>query len=251
MFDEGAIRQLGEDVWVRQAVDNCTWAVLGDGVVVVDALEQPELADEVLRAVQETAGKPLTSLIITHWHGDHTACNAAFRRAGARIVAHQEVARRRPDGPDITFGSRHELQADDRRVELRHVGGIHTPEDTCVHFAWAKVLCVGDLFGWGLIPGGPLSRDSRERLLQIMQTLIDFDAETVVPGHGPMATTSHLKRWVDYFLWLIDAVEAQRRQGADVESIKRALPTPDDMTDWWRIDWKHPHNVEQMARGLS
>jgi glyoxylase-like metal-dependent hydrolase (beta-lactamase superfamily II) len=245
------VRQIAEDVWVRQAVDNCTWAVLGDGVVIVDALEEPELADEVLQRIQETAGKPVSALVITHWHGDHTACNAAFRRAGARIIAQQEAARRRRNGPDISFATKHELRGDDRRVELRHVGGVHTPEDTCVHFPWAKVLCVGDLFGWGLIPAERLTPASSSRLLPVMQRLISYEAETVVPGHGPTATTEHLRRWVDYFLWLSDEVAARRKQGEDADAIKRALPIPDDMRDWWRIDWKHPHNIEQIAHSLA
>jgi glyoxylase-like metal-dependent hydrolase (beta-lactamase superfamily II) len=238
-------------VWVREAVDNCTWALLADFVVIVDALEQAHLAPDVLKAIEDTAHRPPRYLINTHWHGDHTACNRAFAEAGATVIAHDSVgagAKRERDGrPDVTFDAGLTIHGGSRRAAVRHVGGTHTPADSVVHFEWADVLCVGDLFGWGLIPLGQITDESAERIVGIMEQLIALDPKIIVPGHGPRATVAHLKRWVEYFGWLRREVPRLRAAGRRVEEIQDALPIPEDMAEWWRFDWKHPHNVEQLA----
>lgn len=251
-LEEGAVREIAPGLWVREAVDNCTWARLDDFVVVVDALEEEHLAGEVLRAIEETAGRPVRYLINTHWHGDHTACNRAFAEAGATVIAHETASARgkrdRDGSPDLTFDTVLTIRGGSRSAVLRHAGGTHTPGDILVHFEWAGVLCVGDLFGWGLIPLGQIADEGTERMVQVMEQLIELDPEIVVPGHGPRATVAHLERWLEYFQWLLDQVPQLSSAGKSVEQMQHMLPMPDDMRDWWRFDWKHPHNIEQIAR---
>ena len=72
---------VAEGFCVRQAVDVIAWIDLGDGVLVVDALEQAHLEQEVFAAITETLGdKPVKYVLNTHPHGDHVALNAAFER---------------------------------------------------------------------------------------------------------------------------------------------------------------------------
>ena len=252
MFEEGKVSEIAPGVCMRHAVDNCTWAALGDSVLIVDALEQGHLAEEILNRIAETAGKPVGYLVNTHWHGDHTACNIAFAEAGATVIAHESAApekRGKADGnPDITFSESLTIRGGDRVAELHHVGGTHTPGDTALYLPWARVLCVGDLFGWGLVPLSRITEESTANLTRIMQRLIDFDADVIVPGHGPTATTAHLQRFAEYFERLLEEVPAALRAGKSAEQIQAEMARPDDMMDWWRFDWKHPHNVEQVAR---
>jgi glyoxylase-like metal-dependent hydrolase (beta-lactamase superfamily II) len=252
MFEEGEVSQVADGVFVRHAVDNCTWAVLDDSVLIVDALEESHLAGEVLEHIRKTTGKPVRYLAITHWHGDHTACNRAFAEAGATVVAHESTApekRSTGDGnADITFGTLLTIRGGRRSVELHHMGGTHTPGDIALFLPWAKVLCVGDLFGWGLIPLHQITKESAATLMRIMQRLVDFGAAVIVPGHGPTATTAHVERFMEYFQYLLEELPARARAGKSAKQIQAEMPRPDDMLDWWRFDWKHPHNVEQVAR---
>src|SRR5262249_4267960 len=71
--DEYVIRSIGPGVFIRQGVDNCVWADLGNGTVVIDTLEDPALAAVIQKAAAETVGRPIRWVINTHWDGDHIA----------------------------------------------------------------------------------------------------------------------------------------------------------------------------------
>ena len=72
---------VAEGFCVRQAIDNIAWIDLGEFGLVVDALEQPELEEEVFASIGATLGeKPVRYLINTHTHYDHVALNEAFQR---------------------------------------------------------------------------------------------------------------------------------------------------------------------------
>jgi cyclase len=116
-----------------------------------------------------------------------------------------------------------------------------------------RVLFVGDLFGWGLIPlTVNLRPETRERLLATYRRLIDFEAETVIPGHGPMCDTDTLRRWVAYFEDLAARARAAAKQGLDEREIAQRLQPPEDMSDWWRfVQWKHEDTAAKIAKAAT
>ncbi len=251
-FEEGKVRELAPGVFLRPAVDNSLWADLGDGVVVVDGLEDAALAPVIEGAVRETTGKPIRWVANTHWHGDHIACNPTWARAGATVIASAAVGpgTGAHDGrPDITFLDRYTLRGQGRQVEMEWLGGTHTDEDASVYFPWARVLHVGDLFGWGLIPLRALNEVTIARLREVYGRLLTYDADTVVPGHGPTLGPAHLSRFLAYFDDLLARVPALCRAGKTPAEVEQAVPPPDDMRDWWRFaDWKHARNLQQLCR---
>ncbi len=64
--------------------------VQSDHVVVVDTRESPAAARALLADIRRLTDKPVTTVINTHWHGDHVYGNQVFAEAfpGVRIVAH-------------------------------------------------------------------------------------------------------------------------------------------------------------------
>lgn len=76
----------------RGPVDgNCVVIVTDRDVVVVDTHINPAAARKVVRRIREITEKPVTWVVNTHWHDDHTNGNETFRDAfpGATIVAHR------------------------------------------------------------------------------------------------------------------------------------------------------------------
>lgn len=253
-FVENRILEIGEGIFIRQAVDNCLWADLGEGAVVVDTLEDPLLAPRIEEKVRETTGLPVKWVINTHWDIDHIAGNAYFAQKGATIIAHHSCApaSAKPDGnPNVVFEERYLLQSGNRGVEIEWLGGTHTPADSVVYFPWAKVLHVADLFGWGLFMQRQINPQQIQRTQQILDRLLQYDAEVIVCGHGPLLTLEHLRRFKDYYHQLIQEVPSLKRRGLSLDQVEESLPPPEDMKTWWRfVDWKHHRNLERLYEAL-
>jgi len=243
--DTPKLIEIGEGFHVRQEVDNIAWIDLGDCALVVDALEQPRLEQEVFQAIASTLGdKPVRYLLNTHTHGDHVALNRAFqRRFGTQIVnnRHGAIA---PEG--------RWFEGPRRRVLMLPMPGCHTREDCVVWVPDDRALFVGDIFGWGLINLSVKLNDETAALLdQTYGRLIEFDAAVVIPGHGPLAATSHLERWLRYFHELIDQVRQAVEAGFSDKQVMEQVAPPEDMKDWWRfLAWKHEDSLEKVLRAV-
>ena len=57
--------------------------VTDDGVVVIDALGSPALAEELLAQIRRITPQPVRHVIVTHYHADHIYGLQAFKAAGA------------------------------------------------------------------------------------------------------------------------------------------------------------------------
>jgi cyclase len=250
-FEENKILELGPGVYIRNAVDNAAWADLGDGAVEIDALEDPGLAPVIESAIRETTGKPLKWLINTHWHPDHIACNPVWAAKGVTVIAHQSCGgptQAHNGEPNVTFQDTYVLRGADRQVECEWLGGTHTPWDSVVYFPWARVLHIADLFGWGMIPLQRMEAGKIQRLKQVLNRVLEYDAHTLIPGHGPVLKPDHIRRWLAYFDDLLERVPPLVRAGKSPDEIEAEIPPPDDMRDWWRfIDWKHGRNLKMVA----
>lgn len=247
------ILKIAPGVWIRNAVDNCLWADLGNGVVVVDALEDRSMCSIIPDDVMATAGKPMRWLINTHADTDHIACNGAWAGMGAEVIAHQSVAdamEGRPGSPTVTFQDQYTVEGAQNLAECEWVGGAHSPADTLVYFPWARVLHLGDLFLWGMIPLNAVTPESVARLTQVLHRVLDFETDAIVCGHGPVLSADHLRRWLEYFQDLLERVPAARAEGLPMERLSEAIPPPEDMRNWWRfVEWKHRRNLELVFKG--
>lgn len=244
--DTPKIIEVASGLFVRQEIDNLTWADMGDYVLVVDALEKAETEGEVFAAIEETTGgKPVRYVLNTHTHYDHVVLNDSFRRRwGAEII--NQVAIPMPAEGRQFEGSR-------RRAVILPMPNCHTDEDCVVWFPDDKVLAVGDIFGWGLIPlTTALRPQTAELLLTTYQRLIDFGAVTVIPGHGPLCTTAELRRWMEYFNWLHNRCRDACAEGRSEQDILKELSAPpSDMLHWWRFaKWKHADSVSKMLSAV-
>lgn len=240
-----SILELGDRLFVRQAVDNMGWMDVGGWILVVDALEHPEAGDEVLRAIRETVGEglPIRFVLNTHTHGDHTALNPMFEALGAQVVNLRNTT--------IPEEGRW-FEGVTRRVRMFPVPGCHTPQDCAVWLPDDEVLFVGDLFGWGLVPyDGNLRSETFHRIVCTYERLIRLNAKRIVPGHGPLMTTHELKRCLEYFRHVTERCWDLACEAMSVEDIRGAIEPPEDMRDWWRFtEWKHDDSVKKIAKAV-
>ena len=195
----------------RNFISNAGFVVTDDGVVVVDALGSPTLANELIAEIRRVTRQPIRYVIVTHYHADHIYGLQAFKAVGATVIANahgqeylnSETAERRLDAsrqelfPWIDEQTR--LVAADRWLDaqestlrvgsfdfvLRHVGPAHTAEDLVVFVPRRAVLFAGDLVFRGRIPFVGQA-DSRQWIASLGR-LIEFRPKVMVPGHGALS----------------------------------------------------------------
>ena len=90
---------LGNGVYVHSQadplagpVDGNSVVILGDdGVLVIDTHINPAVARAVIDEIRSMTDVPVTHVVNTHWHDDHTNGNHAYRQAfpGVKVVAHR------------------------------------------------------------------------------------------------------------------------------------------------------------------
>lgn len=191
-------------------ISNAAFVVTPAGVVVIDALGSPALAERLLAEIRKVTPRPVTHVIVTHYHADHIYGLQAFKAQGARIIAHgaareymnSETARLRLEASRVELApwvneetrlvEADEWLAGDQTLkiggvefQIRIVGPSHTPEDLVVYLPGEKVLFAGDLVFRSRIPYVGKA-DSRHWILAL-EKLLTFDASVIVPGHGPLS----------------------------------------------------------------
>ncbi len=217
----------------------------GDGLLLVDS-GLPQTAQAV-EARAHTAGPgPIAILINTHYHFDHVGGNERLGRAGARIIAHENVLKRlsttqkiaafnrevpplAPEGrPKTTFSDAGSLAQGGEKVVYRHLPPAHTDGDTTVHFQNVNVYHAGDLFFNGMYPFIDYSAGgSIEGMLADADLMIQaVDGKTkIIPGHGPMATLDDLRTFRDMLAGVNERVSKLVSAGQTLEQVTAAEPT--------------------------
>lgn len=67
----------------RNFISNAGFVVTDDGVVVVDALGSPALAQALLAEIKRVTPQPVRYVFVTHYHADHIYGLQTFKAAGA------------------------------------------------------------------------------------------------------------------------------------------------------------------------
>src|ERR1051325_3241240 len=167
------------------------------GVTVVDT-KLSGYGPTIIEKIKKVTDKPITMIINTHTHGDHTGSNEAF--PNVEIVAHENTKANmaKMDAfkgdkakflPSKTYKDKLTVGAGTDRIDLYYFGAGHTNGDTFVVFPELRVLHTGDDFAW---KDGPLcDRNNGGSCVALPRTLQKAIAgikniDTVIPGHSPM-----------------------------------------------------------------
>jgi len=188
--------------------------------VAVDALMVPSMTRRLIAAIKKTTGKPIAQLINTHHHLDHTGGNRFFR--GATIVATEkcrealapgfpplpvlqrfmprfarEFSLLRIELPTVTFQDRLVLHDGDREIHLWHPGmTAHTVGDATVFLPKERVLFTGDIAFHYVTPLA--FQGHVGNWIKAADRLLAYEADVVVPGHGPIGGKKDLEHMRDY-----------------------------------------------------
>ena len=217
-----------------------------DGKILIDAgigVSRPQMT----KALAGLGADPITHLINTHWHFDHTDGNAWLNAAGAKIIAQEntrkylsEVQRVEewdynflplPSSgiPSEVFANEHKLKLNGMSIGLKRYDPAHTDSDISVIFGEADILHVADTFWNGIYPfidystGGSINGMIAASDANLAATT---DKTIIIPGHGqPVSNRTELKEFRDMLVAIRDNVAALKRQGRSRDEAVAAKPT--------------------------
>ncbi|MFD4913684.1 MBL fold metallo-hydrolase [Streptomyces virginiae] len=219
-------------------LNNAGFVTDGGRTLLVDtaATERRALA---LRAAIVAAGVPLPRTVVnTHHHGDHTYGNGVFTPE-ALILGHDHARSEQLAAghqleliwpatdfgaidivpPDLTYSDRATVHVGDTRVRVIHPGVAHTTGDSVVWLPEQRVVFTGDLIFAGGTPF--LAMGSLAGSLRALELLRSLDAETVVPGHGPLTDPSAYEATERYLRYVDELSREGRAKGLSPLEVAR------------------------------
>lgn len=234
---EGVFAAIAKD-GDRASVGNAGFIVGRDGVLVVDTFAAPEAAEELLAEIRRRTTLPVRWAVNTHYHLDHVGGNGVFERAGAVLVAHENVrAWIRTENlkwrkeitpqdramlaglvlPEVTHREGLTIWLGDRKAEILARPG-HTGGDSIVVLREAGVVFAGDLV-WNRTVPNCIDADTAAWEATLSGFLDEFPAAAFVPGHGDVSRALDVRFFRDYVAGLRAGVLRaihEGRQGAEL-----------------------------------
>lgn len=224
-FQPPQVEEVADNVFAYVQPDGTWWInntgfIIGDeGVVVIDTCATELRTRRLLDHIRARSSAPVRVAVNTHHHGDHTHGN--YLTYPAAIVAHDRCREemiatgiQTYDGvfgdpppnwgelqlapPMLTFSDLMQLHVGDKTAELHYIGGpAHTTNDIVAWLPEQRTLFSGDLVFNGGTPF--VLMGSVTGSLAAVERLREFDADVIVPGHGPVCETAVLDHLVSYF----------------------------------------------------
>lgn len=224
---------------------NIGLSVGDDGVYIIDDQYAP-LTEKINHAIDKITEQPVKFVINTHWHGDHTGGNENFGKAGATIIAHDNVRERMSSDqvmaffgrevpaspkdalPVVTFSNELSLHLNGDDMRVYHVAKAHTDGDAIIYFAKDNVLHMGDTYfniGYPFIDTD--SGGSIDGYIAALEKGLSLSNEKtqIIPGHGPMATRKEMALYVAMLKELRHNVAELKGEGKSLEETIAAKPS--------------------------
>ncbi|MFI6453294.1 MBL fold metallo-hydrolase [Streptosporangium amethystogenes] len=213
-------------------INNTGFLVGRRGVISVDSCSTERRTLAYREAIRSVTDRPITTLVNTHHHGDHTFGNFVFPEA--TVVGHERtretiLAEGIPDyltlawteadwgnlearPPFLTYTEGVTIHSDELRCEVRHIGvPAHTTNDSIVWIPERSLLFSGDLVFNGGTPF--VMMGSVTGAIAALDELRTLDAETIVPGHGGVCGPEVIDRVQGYLRFVLATAERGRQAG--------------------------------------
>ncbi len=214
--------------------------VAANGVVLVDT-KLANNGQAILDQVRKVTDKPITHIVNTHTHGDHTGSNQFFP-ASVEVVVQENTAANMKKMPvfqeaanaqglaDSTFRDKRTLLSGKDAIDLYYFGAAHTNGDAFIVFRDAKVMHSGDAFankGAGFIDttNGGSGVAYSETLTKAGQGI--KNVTTVIPGHAPVMMWQDFLEYGEFHRLFLAHARASIKAGRTAEEAMKTFTLPE------------------------
>ncbi|AFS80267.1 beta-lactamase domain-containing protein [Candidatus Nitrosopumilus koreensis AR1] len=195
------VTEIADDVyWLVGNGYQTMFVVSDEGVIAFDA-PQP-IGEKYLDAINDVTSKPVTHMIYSHHHQDHTGAAGQIFPKDITYISHKDAAdalisENNPDRPiptQILEGDENTLEIGNKTIELYNIGDFHSKGNLLMILPESKVAMLVDLFrpaespyrAFGVTPDIELYLETHD----VLQT---FDFDVLVSGHTSLlATKDHV-----------------------------------------------------------
>ncbi len=278
--------EIGEGLYAFTAEgDPNSGVIIGDdSVMIVEAQATPRLARKVIDCVRSVTDKPISHLVLTHYHAVRVLGASAYGApqiimsdtARAMVVergqedwdsefdrfprlfqGHEEIPGL--TWPTTTFSDAMTVYLGNRRVDIMHLGRAHTAGDAVVHVPDADVMFTGDIVEYhsACYCGDGHFADWGETL----DNIAAFDPAAIAPGRGdalvgPEMVHAALENTRDFVETTYRAAARVAAKGGDLKEAWDAVRAACDpkFSDYAIYEHCLPFNVARAydeARGID
>lgn len=201
--------EVGDGLWAFTAEgDPNSGVIIGDdSVMIIEAQATPRLAHKVIEKVREVTDKPISHVVLTHYHavrvlgasaygadqiimGDQARAmvvergqedwDSEFQRFPRLFEGHESIPGL--TFPTTTFSETMTVYLGNRRIELMHLGRAHTAGDIVIHVPDQNVMFTGDIVEYhsACYCGDGHFADWGDTL----DNIAAFDVDAIAPGRG-------------------------------------------------------------------
>jgi len=209
-----------------------------NGVVVVDT-KNPNTGKGILEKIKTVTDKPVTMIINTHTHQDHTGSNEDFSPT-IDIVAHENTKTNMTKMtnfqgdkakflPKKTYKDKLVLGNGKDEIDLYYFGRAHTNGDSFVVFPSVGAMHSGDAFAGKTTPlidanNGGSAVEYGKTLANAASAIKNVD--TVITGHSPLMKPADLKEYADFNNDFITWVQSEIKAGKSVDQAAQEYKIP-------------------------
>jgi len=199
------------------------------GVTLVDA-KLPGFGPTIVDRVKSVTNKPITRIINTHTHGDHTGSNEFFGASIESVVQENTKANmakmdefKGPKAqflPKKTYKDTMKIGSGKDEIDLYYFGPAHTNGDTFIVFPALRTMHVGDVFAWKALPyvdpgnGGSVMQGGKT-LTKLVNGVKNVD--TIINGHIPVSSWNELKEYTQFLTEFAAFAEKEVKAGKTVD----------------------------------
>jgi glyoxylase-like metal-dependent hydrolase (beta-lactamase superfamily II) len=170
--------------------------VSDQGVIVVDA--PPTIGYNLLYAIGNTTGQPITHQIYSHSHTDHIGASSILP-AGVKRISHFLTKTYLEDTPDPnrplpneTFTDSFNLTVGNQTLQLKYEGHNHHPGNIFIYAPLQKILILIDIIFPGWVPYSGLgATENVAGYIRAHSQALSYDFATILTGHLSRSGTRH------------------------------------------------------------